>query len=187
MSDPTTPYSVRFDLGSLGEGREISLTPSAEIREKIAAWADIFGLQSLTATLQLSRLGDGFYAYDGHLEADVVQACVVTLEPVASHFERDFARRYRLLPARKGKVQFSVEEAVVDQADDETETIQSPFIDLAAPVLEEFSLGLDPYPRAPGAVYDEPEETGREPEGHPFAVLEQLKTPIKGRGKSARK
>jgi uncharacterized metal-binding protein YceD (DUF177 family) len=186
MSDPTAPYSVRFDLGSLSQAREISLTPPAEIREKIAAWAEISGLQSLTATLRLSRLSDGFYAYDGRLEADVVQPCVVTLEPVASHIDREFARRYRVLPARRGKVQFSAEDAVVDPEDDETETIQSPFIDLAAPVLEEFSLGLDPYPRAPGAVYDGPEEVP-EPEEHPFAVLEQLKTPPKTRGKSARK
>jgi uncharacterized metal-binding protein YceD (DUF177 family) len=185
MNDPAVPYSVSFDLGSIHEPRDIALEPSADMRARIAAWAGLPAVEALKAKLRLSKLSDNFYAYDAHLEAEVVQSCVVTLEPVRQRIARDFARRYRLLPTRKGKVQFSAEDAVVDE-DDETETIRSPFIDLAAPVLEELSLGLDPYPRAPGAAYEATDDEP-EPMESPFAVLEQLKQPKKSRGKSVRK
>ena len=46
--------------------------------------------------------------------------------------------------------------------------------DLAAPLLEEFLLALDPYPRAPGVVFESP-ETGEVPPPNPFAVLKALK------------
>jgi uncharacterized metal-binding protein YceD (DUF177 family) len=174
MTDPAAPLSVKFDLGSVSDDRTETLTPTAEQRARIAEWAGLSSLESLTAKLRISHLAENFYAYDGELEADLVQPCVVTLEPVHAHISRAFARRYRVLPARRGKVQFSAADAVVDPEDDETETVQTPFIDLAAPVLEELSLGIDPYPRAPGAQLDLPAEEEEAPE-NPFAVLGVLK------------
>jgi len=54
------------------------------------------------------------------------------------------------------------------------ELLESPVLDLAAPLLEEVSLALDPYPKAPGAVFEAPaDEAG--PEDSPFAVLQKLK------------
>jgi hypothetical protein len=89
-----------------------------------------------------------------------------------------------VLPARKGKLQFAPDDAVVDPGDDETETVQSPFIDLAAPMLEELSLGIDPYPRAPGAQLEQPDEAEETAE-NPFAILRHLKE--KEPGPKARK
>jgi hypothetical protein len=45
-------------------------------------------------------------------------------------------------------------------------------IDLGALASEFFALGLDPYPRKPGAVLDE-ERTNSEPTDSPFAALGQ--------------
>jgi uncharacterized metal-binding protein YceD (DUF177 family) len=60
--------------------------------------------------------------------------------------------------------------------DDEPELIEGTSIDLAAPVLEELSLALDPYPRAPGVAFESPKQE-KAPADSPFAVLESLKTP----------
>jgi uncharacterized metal-binding protein YceD (DUF177 family) len=174
MTDPAVPFSRNFDLGCISDSRSETLEPTPEQRARIAEWAGLSGLESLTARLKLSRLADDFYAYDAQLEADVVQPCVVTLEPVRSHVSRSFARRYRVLPPRRGKVQFTMADAVVDPEDDDTETVANPFIDLAAPMLEELSLGLDPYPRAPGAQLEVQAEVEDIPE-NPFAVLDVLK------------
>ena len=54
------------------------------------------------------------------------------------------------------------------------EEIQSLHYDLAVPVLEEYVLSLEPYPRRPGvefALQTDPEDR---PES-PFAVLKSLK------------
>jgi hypothetical protein len=56
---------------------------------------------------------------------------------------------------------------------------------LAAPLLEEVSLALDPYPKAPGAAFEVlPEPI--EPAENPFAVLEALKKAPRPPGRSAK-
>ena len=54
------------------------------------------------------------------------------------------------------------------------ETIVSLDYDLAAPLLEEFALAIDPYPRKAGAAFAVPAEPDDAPES-PFAVLKTLK------------
>jgi hypothetical protein len=54
------------------------------------------------------------------------------------------------------------------------EEIDSLHYDLTAPLIEEFILALDPYPRAPGVEFQAPEGEGA-PES-PFAVLKGLKS-----------
>jgi hypothetical protein len=54
------------------------------------------------------------------------------------------------------------------------EEIDSLHIDLAAPVLEEFALSLDPYPRRPGVEFA-PKSPDSAPAENPFAVLKDLK------------
>jgi uncharacterized metal-binding protein YceD (DUF177 family) len=66
--------------------------------------------------------------------------------------------------------------AIADLADDGLETIDSPIVDVAAPVLEELSLALDPYPRKPGVAYVPPEEgDAAAVKESPFSVLKNLK------------
>jgi len=59
-------------------------------------------------------------------------------------------------------------------ADEGPEEIQDPHYDIAAPVLEEFVLAIDHYPRTPGVVFETPPET--EPKESPFAALKSLKS-----------
>ena len=58
--------------------------------------------------------------------------------------------------------------------EDAPEAIESLHYDLAAPALEEYSLALDPYPRAPGAEFSSPDGTS-DARDNPFAVLKALK------------
>jgi uncharacterized metal-binding protein YceD (DUF177 family) len=155
------------------------LTPGAAERVAIAAWLDIPKVEKLSAQVRLSRRGDGLYDYDASFEADVVQACVVTLEPVPAHLEGAFHRTFQLVAAtrrRKGVPKEESEAAFSDE--DAPEILTDPMADLAAPVLEELSLALDPYPRAPGARFDAPEDK-ETPSENPFAVLKALKDKAK--------
>jgi hypothetical protein len=53
--------------------------------------------------------------------------------------------------------------------------LESSIVDLAAPLLEELSLSLDPYPRKAGVQFAPPEEAPAEEPNNPFAVLGKLK------------
>ena len=154
---------------------EISAAP-----EERAALARRFGLLSLdrlSATLRLERAeGEGLARVTGRFVAEVTQACVVTLEPVASRIEADMTLLFSLeadtAAARGGEV------VVEPEAEEPPEPAGSGGIDLGEAVAQQLALALDPYPRAPGAVLPEaaeagtPGETGAE---SPFAVLKSLK------------
>jgi uncharacterized metal-binding protein YceD (DUF177 family) len=58
--------------------------------------------------------------------------------------------------------------------EDTLELISSSLLDIAAPVLEEVSLSLDPYPRAPGVTFESPKDEDKAAD-NPFAVLAKLK------------
>ena len=102
----------------------------------------------------------------------MIQACVVSLEPVPSKVSSTIKRRYRLAPrlGRKAKI-----EDISPADDDEPELLEVSVIDLYAPLLEEMALGVNPYPRAPGVAFTAREEG--EARESPFAALKNLKEP----------
>ena len=180
MSDAV--YSIPFDLGLVPErGKELVLTPSDAERAAIAAWLNIEAMNALKATIRIIRHGENGYSYAANFDADVVQSCVVTLAPVAAHIAGEVARDFQVRPRSTGsrRNKPTPEAQTVDISvleGDGPELLDSPILDVAAPLLEELSLALDPYPRAPGVVFEPPAEK-EEPANHPFAVLEQLKAP----------
>ena len=184
MNDSGLPFIASFDLGSVRDRAvEVSLAPGLAERAAIAHWLGIEALDSLKAVIQLSRVGGDEYAYRGHFEADVVQACVITLAPVPSHLSGEIRRKFQVLQRPSARRRKSAAEPspvippVIDLAaadEDSPEPLDQPVLDLAAPLLEELSLALDPYPKAPGAAFEVPPEP-RAAADNPFAVLEKLK------------
>jgi len=174
MSDQPPPYTYPFELAGLSErGAELSLTPDSAERARIAGWLGALELPRLEATIRLARPDDTVYSYDAEFTADVVQACVVTLDPVPAHHAGRVTRRYRLAPKARRRSARDVEIAPGDD-EDAPETVSSSILDLAAPVLEELSLMLDPYPRAPGVAFEAPKDESKSAD-NPFAVLAKLK------------
>ena len=175
------PFSSSYDLQKLHEkGFEVVLRPTAAERSQIAAWLGIEALEGLEAVVKLTRAASDRYVYNGHFAADVVQACVVTLEPVPAHLEGDFERTFRLAPvahgARRGrKPSAAPAPSAIDLDEDAPEILESSIIDIAAPLLEELSLSLDPYPRKAGVEFAPPQEAPAEAPDNPFAVLGKLK------------
>jgi len=172
------PFSSFFDLSSLPEmGAELAISPCTEERTRIAAWLNIESLEDLKASVSLTHKASDRFAYRAHFDADVVQTSVVTLEPVSSHLSADFERSYELTPTpSRSRRRRDVPPAVSlnQEGEDAPEFVDSPVIDIAAPVLEELSLALDPYPRRAGEAFAQPEPAESEP-NNPFAILKTLK------------
>ncbi len=174
----TIPFQKRYDLGGLGRaGAELRLAADGEERARIARWADIQGVEAFGATVSLRKQSANNFSYDAVLVADIVQECVVTLEPVRTRIERPIHRELHLAAhtRHRGEPEIVLGERAGE--DDLPEEIDSLDYDLAAPLLEELVLAIDPYPRAPGVEFAAPAEPGGGPEPgeSPFAVLKNLK------------
>jgi len=110
----------------------------------------------------------------GRVVADVEQACVVTLEPVAERIEAELSVLLRPAARRQDDAL-----DITDPFDeDEVEEIESGTIDVGRIVYEEIASRLDPYPRAPGADFDWKDEAASESDEekeNPFAKLAALR------------
>lgn len=172
MRTETPPLQHIFDLGDLTQsGSEVMVQAAAETLPGLAHWVGVDKVKGFQAKVQLRRLSSNHFALAADLDADVVQACVVTLEPVESHISRHIERELHFsprAPVEEGELTLSAGD------DDVPEQISSLDYDLATPLLEEFVLAIDPYPRKEGAAFTPPEDQESAPES-PFAVLKALK------------
>jgi hypothetical protein len=150
--------------------REVAAEP-AEC-QALARRFGLLSLDKLTATVELRRQAGEVIHIGGHLLADVVQSCVVTLAPVPAHIESDFELSY-------GGKAAEGEAGDMDPAGlDAPEPLVDGWIDLGEAVAQQLAIALDPYPRAPGASLG-PEgftaEAGKAAGKQPFAALAALK------------
>lgn len=171
--DTATPIQSVFDLSRLSEaGYERVVTATPTELAAIAAWEGVDAVTDFEGRVTLKRLSQNRFAYSATLSADIVQSCVVTLEPVKSHVSRKFSRELHYSPARHDDEVGTISLAPTE--DDTPDEIHSLKFDLAGPLLEEFSLAVDPYPRAPGVAFEPPvDEPARQ--ANPFAALKGLK------------
>jgi hypothetical protein len=174
MSDVPFPITRPYELGRLSQASdEVTIAPAPDDLARVAQWADVQAIGAFTAKIDLKKTSPTRFKLDVTLDADIVQACVVTLEPVRSHIARTFVRELILTQAPQHAVK-EIELTPVD--DDGREEIESLRYDLAVPALEEFVLSIDPYPRAPGVEF-EPSQDDADSALHPFAALKSLKKP----------
>lgn len=170
------PFEHYFDLGTVSAaGQDVKLAATPDELARIAQWDDLQAVDRFEAVVSLARISQNHFSYKAELKADAVQSCVVSLAPVAAHIEKTFERELHLVSHLPRDLAAHGDHPVGDvDTDDGPEDIDSPRFDLAAPLLEEFLLALDPYPRAPGVVFESPEGFNAKPES-PFAVLKALK------------
>ena len=168
----TLPLCSVFDLSDLSEGgTEVTVAANPEQRIQLAKWADIDVVDGFQALVTLRRRSGNRFAYDATLSADIVQTCVVTLEPVRSHLALEISR---ILHLTKLPLNAKIRPQELSPAFEEgPEEIQDTRYNIAAPLLEEFVLAIDPYPRCPGVAF-EPKSDEDTAKG-PFEVLKSLK------------
>lgn len=149
---------------------ERQISANAEERAALARRFDLQAIDRLDADFTLRRAGTGVIHVNGTVRGDVVQSCVVTLEPVPAHVQDTFAVDF----AADADTQAEEEEIDFDAADP-PEPIQNGHIDLGELAAEHLSLALDPYPRAPGAALPARESREDVPERpvNPFSILKK--------------
>jgi hypothetical protein len=173
------PLTHVYNLARLGQaGDEVHLAATPEERTAIAHWSGVLAVDLFAARVDVRKLSASKFALDIALTADVVQSCVVSLQPVPARIARKFTRELHFAgPARRGPKTTESDTVMVGVIDEDEppEEIESLHYDLARPVLEEYVLSLDPYPRVKGAEFGLTETPDDRPES-PFAALKTLKT-----------
>lgn len=157
------------EIPETGLAAERRATPEA--RTRIAAALDLIACSRLEARYSLQPLAQGRYLLEGTIDADVVQTCVVTLEPVEGHISEPFEVEFRPWPSGAGVTEFDALEAR------DIEPLEGDKIPVGRIVYEQLASAIDPYPRKEGAMLEQPAEKTEEVEEavNPFAVLKQLK------------
>lgn len=168
MNDfPPLPYSEPLRLHQIGAGVQRRLTPDAEAMKRIARALDLQALEAFEVDINLVPTVSG-WRLDGRVTADAVQTCGLTLEPLPVHVDRKFSVQMVEATEREDDEDGEID---LELDDDSPDQIEGGSLDLGQYAVEQLALSLDPFPRKPGAVFEQPREPG---EISPFAVLKSL-------------
>jgi uncharacterized metal-binding protein YceD (DUF177 family) len=152
------------------EGQSITIEANAAERRALAALYKLPAIAVLSASLSVNREAGGVLRVTGAVHGELTQICVVSLDPFPATVDEDIDVRFA--PRSEGGAPRRPSEAphASSTADeDEPDPIVEGKIDLGALAAEFLALGLDPYPRKPGATFDPPHEPSDE--DSPFAAL----------------
>lgn len=166
MSD----FAHHLSLASLRDGQRLEVTADEAERAAIVQRLDLLGLDHLSAAATIALNGDEVRA-TGRLQAQVVQACVGTGEPVPAEVDAAFALLFRPEPHAEPDEEFELSEQDCDVIFHDGREI-----DLGQALADELALSLDPYPRS-ALAEDALRDAGvlTEEQAGPFAALAALK------------
>jgi len=123
------------------------LTANEAERAALAQRFDLISLDRFEAVVTLTREPGNAVRFDGEIDAELVQACIVTTDPVPAHVTDVFTLIYRP----------DIDEATADQLaldnpeDEIIEPLMGDSIDIGEAVAQQLSVAMDPYPRSVGA------------------------------------
>jgi uncharacterized metal-binding protein YceD (DUF177 family) len=173
-------FSIELDVdGVPPAGTELRFEANEKERAALAKRFDLVELNSLRGTAKIKPWRRVGLALEAHFTAELVQSCVVTLEPVPEKLDETFTLHFlpeaMIAPATPG----SEREIVVDvDGEEPPEALENGRIDVGEAVAEQLSLAMDPYPKKPGVAFeppvDAPDDAAERP-ANPFAALEKLK------------
>ncbi|MCB5203272.1 DUF177 domain-containing protein [Neorhizobium sp. T786] len=177
----TPPFSYPVRVGHVSANAvAVHLEASPTELVGLAKLWEVEVVRSLSADLQIARWKKDGVRVRGRVEAEIVQACVVTLEPVTSRIDETFEQLFVPDGSKLARVVLSeTAEMVLDpEGPDLPETFTGDTIDAGELVAEMAALAIDPYPRAESAEFAdriESDDSTDAPKPSPFAVLKDWK------------
>ena len=178
MTHHDQPWSRRIALADVpDEGLHVALEADAEVRATLARTAGLRDLPRLEASFDVRRRGAGLHI-EGEVLAVVGQNCVVSLEPIEGNLHEVIDLVFasdipETMGGGAGETSFGLADA------EPPEPLVGGVVDLGAIATEYFLLGIDPYPRKEGVVFEG--GAAPEPGESPFAGLAALNKPPQGR------
>lgn len=150
----------------------------AELKALQGLWG-VLEVQSLKAELQIARWKRDGVKVKGRVQAKIVQACVVTLEPVEAVIDEPVEAIFVPEGSRLARIAANDSgEMILDpEGPDLPDMFTGDTIDVGVAVTEHAALAIDPYPRKVGASFGERIESSEKDDvrPNPFAALKDWK------------
>jgi len=166
------PWQLPVAVEAVAEtGQHFDLVADAAVRTAVARVAGVRDLPRLQASFDVTRHGSGGLHVVGAVSATVGQNCVVTLEPLTNDIEETIDLVFlprQAPPQQEGDAEIEPPAAKWN----DPEPLIGGIVDLGALATEFLILGINPYPRKPGAVFEPLPES--KAENGPFAALAKL-------------
>jgi uncharacterized metal-binding protein YceD (DUF177 family) len=156
-------------------GLRFILNANSEEKQAVIHAFNLVDLHVLSAEIIIKPEGSELFQVSGHVSAKVVQECVVTLEPVEESVDQAFELSF--VAGSQEEADALEEKSYIDPEDLSPDIAVDGRLSLEDIVLEQFALGLNPYPRKEDAVFTPyiEDDGSNDEKKSPFAKLEALK------------
>ena len=170
------------DLDRLGRsGSALEIVASEGECAALSKRFGFLGLSGFSARVTVDAQIGGQVVVEGRLKGKILQACILTLEPVTQLLDEAFRIVFRKDLAEELDPESG--EAVLNAQADAPEPLAGNMLDVGEIVAEQIALMADPYPRKPGVkledVLPKPGTGARRgapgQQRHPFAGLAALR------------
>jgi len=149
-----SPVSFPVHVSRLPQkGLPVVLEADEKQRAELAEAHGLEAVEKFRAELLVTIWKRNGVKVHGKVEADIVQTCVVTLEPLRNHISEEVTGLFLPEDSKLGRLGFETGgEILLDvEGPDSPELFTGDTIDVGALAEEFFGLGIDPYPRKAGA------------------------------------
>lgn len=166
------------------DAKDFVIEADETLHAAIAAALNVLSVEKIVSTMRIHRTKNSIRVR-GHVDAELQQSCVVTLQPVKQTvhevIDRTFISKASDFDPVLARMNSNRELLIDPDEVDPPEIIENGRLDLAAIAMEHVIIGMDLYPRAPDAdladvappALTETDDAERE---SPFAALAKLKT-----------
>lgn len=172
-----SPIAFAVSVARLpARGMDVRIEADEAQRAALATEHGLEAVDSLSAELVVAPWRREGAKVTGRLTAGIVQACVVTLEPITAVIDTEVEGLFVPAGSKLARPRRLDEgEWVIDvEGPDAPEPFEGDTIDVGQFVEEHFALAIDPYPRKPGAVTEPPAPDEDEPRGPLHDALKGL-------------
>ncbi|WP_421913467.1 YceD family protein [Mesorhizobium sp.] len=162
-SDPRSPVSFVANVGRLPQkGLPVVIETDVAQRAALAEEHELLSVEKYRADLLVAPWKRNGVKVTGRVEADITQACIVTLDPVEAHIDEEIEALFLPEASKLGRQGFEGGGEILLDADgpDSPETFSGDTIDVGALAEQFFGLAIDPYPRKQGASVEAKDEAG---------------------------
>jgi hypothetical protein len=149
-----SPVSFVVHVARLPQkGMPVEITAGEKERAELAAAHGLVAVKHYRAELLVAPWKRNGVKVSGAVEADIVQECVVTLDPIENHVADTVEVVFLPEDSKLGRLGFDGGGEIVLDAEgpDSPETFSGDAIDVGALAEEFFGLAIDPYPRKASA------------------------------------
>ncbi len=171
----TPEFSRVFNLDKIGQlAYKYEIKAASEELEQLSKRFNLLSIKAFYASFEITKARKrGEYEVHARVVAEVIQACIVTLQEVPDYLE--FEYKLNLVEGDEDRFHDDLDWHAEAEKEYDLEFYQNNEVDFGEITSQYLSLELNPYPRADVTVeeIDLPDDYGKTT---PFTVLDILKS-----------